>query len=250
MKIETMALRLRLPFIRKNYQQVIEQAENDKWGYEEFLETLLEQECELRGVNRVQKRISQAHFPYKMALQEFQMAHLSVYLQHQIRKLGTLEFVENKENILLIGNPGTGKTALAVSLGMEACLKGKSILFVNVPNLLLEIKEIMGKDEITRYRKRFENYDLVIVDESGYCTFDKSAGEVLFNLLSNRNEKGSIIITSNLTLDRGKEVFNDVVLTTAMVDRLAYKAYMLDMTGDSYRLRQTRQWQKRMESKE
>ena len=133
---------------------------------------------------------------------------------------------------------------------MAVYLKGKSILFVSVLCLLLAIKKIKGMDQMTCCRKRFENYDLVIVDELGYSPFDKSAGEILFNLLSNRNEKGSIIITSNLTLDRCKEVFNDVVLTAAMVDRLVYKAYMLEMTGDSYRIRQTRKWQKSMESKE
>lgn len=243
MTIEEMALRLRLPFIRYNYKDAIQQAEEGTYGYGEFLEYLLASECEMRGNNRIRKNMAHAHFPYKISLQEFKTSHFSSDLQRQIRKLSTLEFINNKENVILIGNPGTGKTALSVALGIEACLRGKSVLFVNVPNLLLEIKEVMGKNEVTRYRKRFENYDLVIVDELGYCTFDKSAGEVLFNLLSNRNEKGSIIITSNLLLKQWKEVFNDVVLTTAMVDRLAYKAYLLDMTGESYRIRETKEWQ-------
>lgn len=243
MTIEEMALRLRLPYIRFNYKEAIELAEEGSYGYEEFLEQLLANECEMRGNNRIRKNILRAHFPYKISLQEFKTAHFPLDLQRQVKKLASLEFIDNKENVILIGNPGTGKTALSIALGMEAIMKGKSVLFVNVPNLLLEIKEVMGKNEVTRFRKKFENYDLVIVDELGYCTFDRSAGEVLFNLLSNRNEKGSIIITSNLLLKRWKEVFNDVVLTTAMVDRLAYKAYLLDMTGESYRIRETRQWQ-------
>ncbi|MCF0258239.1 MAG: ATP-binding protein, partial [Erysipelotrichaceae bacterium] len=107
-----------------------------------------------------------------------------------MRKLGTLGFAENKKPRLLIENSGTGKTVLAVSLGMEVYLKGKSILFVSVLCLLLAIKKIKGMDQMTCCRKRFENYDLVIVDELGYSPFDKSAGEILFNLLSNRNEKG------------------------------------------------------------
>lgn len=147
----------------------------------------------------------------------------------------TLEFIDNKQNIILIGNPGTGKTALSIALGTEACQQGKKVLFVSIPTLLIELKEAMNQNQITMYKRKFESYDLVILDELGYCTFDQERGEILFNLLSSRNEKGAMIITSNLTFDRWNEVFKDQVLTGAIIDRLAYMSYLIDMSGESYR---------------
>ena len=108
---------------------------------------------------------------------------------------------------------------------------------------MIEIKEQMNLNQLTRYKKRFEKYDLVILDELGYVSFDKEGCEILFNLLSNRNDKGSIIITTNLTFDRWEEIFKDAMLTGAMVDRLAYKAHILDLSRDiSHRYEETLSW--------
>ena len=148
----------------------------------------------------------------------------------------------------LLRNPGTGKTALAVAHGMKACLMNRCVLFVNVSNLLIELKEAMNLNQISRYKKRFEKYDLVILDELGYCSFDKERGEILFNLLSSRNEKKATIITSNLTFDRWNEIFNDSVLAGAMIDRMAYKSHLINMTGDSYRIMATKEWNEKHKS--
>lgn len=245
--IKFYARKLRLPFIRKNLDAFLEEMELDQPGYEEFLACYLKNEYEVRCENSIQKRIQTAKFPYRIHLDEFRREHLSEPVQAKIRELETLNFIENNENLILIGNPGTGKSALSIALGMKACMKQKSVLFANVPNMLIEIKEAMSRNEITRYRQKFESYDLVILDELGYCTFDFEAGEVLFNLLSNRNEKGSIIVSSNLPLTKWHEVFRDKTLTTAMIDRLAYKAHMIDMSGDSYRIKATLEWMGRKE---
>jgi DNA replication protein DnaC len=153
-----------------------------------------------------------------------------------------LSFIDQGRNIILVGNPGVGKTHTAIGLGIKACMERKSVLFITVPNLITELKENMTLNQLTNYKKKFINYDLVILDELGYISFDKQGSELLFNLLSMRSEQKSIIITTNLAFSRWQEIFHDPALTAAMVDRLTYKAYVINITGDSYRLRVTKEW--------
>ena len=242
MSIKENANFLLMPYIKNNYQLIIEEATNKELSYEEFLEELLQGEVDLRKQNSLSKRIRYAHFPNKITFSDFKLDHFSVEIRQKIKELQTLKFIERNENIILIGNPGTGKSALSIALGMKACMEYKTVLFISVPLLLIEISEAMSNNQILNYKKKFEKYDLVILDELGYCSFSKQAGEVLFNLLSSRNEVGSIIITSNLTMDSWTEVFKDTVLTGAIVDRLANRAHMIDMSGESYRIKQTKDW--------
>lgn len=245
MSIKEIAGILKLPYIKNNYEAAIKEAHISEMNHKEFLEKILQNELDLRNSNSIRNKIKNAKFPYKICLDDYERNHLSVEIKQKIRVLETLEFMENGENIILIGNPGTGKTALSIALGMKACQLGKNVLFISVPNLLIELKEAMALKQITRYKRKFESYDLVILDELGYCTFDKERGEVLFNLLSSRNDKGSMIITSNLTFDRWNEIFNDQVLTGAMIDRLAYKSHLINMSGESYRIIATQKWNER-----
>lgn len=242
MSIESYAATLKMPYTRTNYSLIVEQANREAMSYEDFLELILKNEVILRSQNGIKTKIRQAKFPKKMLLSDFKRNHLPVEIKQKIRELESLNFIENNENIILIGNPGTGKTALSTALGMQACLANKTVLFISVPNLLIELREAMSLNQINKYKRKFERYDLVILDELGYCTFDQQSGEILFNLLSNRNNNGSIIITSNLVFDRWNEVFKDKILTAAMVDRLAHKAHLIDMSGESYRIRETQDW--------
>ena len=242
MSIKENANFLLMPYIKNNYQLIIEEATNKELSYEEFLDELLQGEVDLRKQNSLDRRIRQAHFPNKITFADFKLDHLSIEIKQKIKELQTLKFIERNENIILVGNPGTGKSALSIALGMKACMEYKTVLFISVPLLLIEISEAMSNNQILNYKRKFEKYDLVILDELGYCSFSKQAGEVLFNLLSSRNEIGSIIITSNLTMDKWTEVFKDTVLTGAIVDRLANKAHMIDMSGESYRIKQTKDW--------
>jgi DNA replication protein DnaC len=140
---------------------------------------------------------------------------------------------------------GAGKTHYSIGLGIKACLNGKSVLFKSVPNLIIELKEAMSMSQLTSYKRKFATYDLVVLDELGYVSFDKAGCEILFNLLSERNDKGSIIITTNLNFDRWEEIFKDAMLTGAMVDRLAHKAHIIELAREnSHRFEETIEWLK------
>lgn len=245
MSIKESAVALKLPYIKNNYEEALKEAHLKDMNFEQFLDWILKEELEQRQANSIKTKIRNAKFPYKMILDDYEREHLSIEIRQKIKVLETLEFVDNGENIILIGNPGTGKTALSIALGMKLCQSQKNVLFISVPNLLIELKEAMSKNQITQYKKKFESYDLVILDELGYCSFDKERGEILFNLLSSRNTRGSMIITSNLSFERWNEIFNDHVLTGAMIDRLAYKSHLIDMSGESYRILATKKWNER-----
>ena len=140
------------------------------------------------------------------------------------------------------GNPGTGKTHMAIGLGIRACMNNYKVLFTTVPRLITQIKESRSDSWRRQLENRFEKYDLVICDEFGYISFDKEASELLFTHLSLRAGRKATIITTNLSFDRWSEIFGDPVLTAAMVDRLTHKAFLINMNGESYRVKETKSW--------
>ena len=243
MDIADIAGKLKLSYVRQHYMDEVTQAEHTKISYEDFLKKLLEGELQRRKENGVTRRIRYAKFPIKKYLTDFDRTKYGNEFNSKFDELETLKFIDNKENIILIGTPGAGKTHYAIGIGMQACLSGKTVLFVSVPNLIIELKEAMSQNQLSLYRRKFEKYDLVILDELGYVSFDKSGCEILFNLLSNRNDKGSILITTNLIFDRWEEIFKDTMLTGAIIDRLAHKAHILDISRDkSHRFEETIAW--------
>ena len=230
--INEFASKLKLPYIRDNFQQLIDEARHTKIDYDKFLLNLLEYEWQRRMESGITRRLKEAKFPLRKYLVDFDRTKYDPAFLSKFEELETLEFIDNKENIILIGTPGAGKTHYAIALGISACLKGKSVLFATIPDLIIELKEAMSSLQISNFRRKFERFNLVILDELGYVSFDKFGCEMLFNLLSSRNDKGSIIITTNLTFDRWEEVFNDPTLTGAMIDRLAHKAHILDISRE------------------
>ncbi len=238
-----MAYALKLPYMRENYNELVKEAKHTDMSYEDILKIYLEREYRLRKENGVKNRIRNAKFPIKKYLEDFDTTKYPKEYIAKFKEINTLNFVKEKENIIIIGNPGCGKSHYATALGMKACMEGMSVLFVSVPNLVIELKEAMSQSRLNNYKKKFDKYSIIILDELGYVSFDKEGCEILFNLLSNRNDKGSIIITTNLSFDRWEEIFKDPMLTGAMVDRLAYKAYIMDFSRDvSHRYEETVAW--------
>jgi len=205
----------------------------------DFLQDLMQKETDLRLENGKRARIKKANFPYKKYLADLERENLPKDGRDKLGILETLEFIKEHQNVVLAGNPGTGKTHIAIGLGMKACMEGYKVLFVTVPYLVNRLKESKGNLTITNLYRQFENYDLIIMDELGYISFDKEGGELLFSLISLRAEKKSTLITTNLSFDKWEEIFNDPIMTTAIIDRLTHKSHVINMTGESYRLKET-----------
>ena len=179
--------------------------------------------------HREVRNIKEARFPLKKHLVDFKRDKYDNEFLPKFEELETLGFITNKENIILIGTPGAGKTHYSIALGIAACMKGYSVLFASIPNLIVDLKETMNNNQFNSYRRHFERYDLVILDELGYVSLEKSGCEMLFNLISSRNDKGSILLTSTLLLTVGKRFSETLLFTGALITRLAHKAHILDI---------------------
>jgi len=186
-------------------------------------------------------QIRNAQFPSRMYLSDLDRSQLPPAAREKLPILERLDFITSAQNVILAGNPGTGKTHIAIGLGLKACIQGYKVLFTTVHRLLTQLRESHAGRTLRQVEAQFEKYDLVICDEFGYVSFDKQGAELLFNHLSLRTGRKSTIITTNLGFDRWEEIFGDPVLTAALVDRLTHKAYLIDMNGESYRMKQTRE---------
>lgn len=233
---------LRLPTFRENYESAALEAVNESLSFEQYLHGLLQQEYEARAENRKKARIRQAGFPQLKYLQDLSREDLPREAFERLPQLERLDFIRNGRNLILAGNPGTGKTHLALGLGIKACTEGFRVLFTTVPRMLTQIRESRSEKILSKLEHRFEKFDLVICDEFGYISYDKQGAELLFNHLSLRAGLKSTIITTNLSFDRWPEIFGDPTLTAAMVDRLTHRAFLINMNGKSYRVKETRQW--------
>ena len=230
---------LRLPVFRRDYKELATEAARQGLDYEAYLVKLMEREYELRIENRKKAQIRNARFPSKMYLSDLERDQLPPGAREKLPLLERLVFIPAAQNVILSGNPGTGKTHIAIGLGLKACMQGYKVLFTTVHRLLTQLRESHSGRTLKQVEAQFEKYDLVICDEFGYVSFDKQGSELLFNHLSLRTGRKSTIITTNLGFDRWEEIFGDPVLTAALVDRVTHKAYLVNMSGDSYRLKET-----------
>ena len=216
-----------------------ETVQEEATDYGDYLHRLLTYEMAEAEKRAKERRIRCAGFPYRKYLEDLELGCLPKGMQKRLPELATLEFIRQGQNLILTGNPGTGKTHTAIGLGMKACEQGYRVLYTTVPYLVTELKECNDAKKLRSFERRFENYDLVIADELGYISFDREGADLLFSNLSLRAASKSTIITSNLTFERWDEVFGDAAITGALVDRLTYKAILVDMEGESYRYRET-----------
>jgi len=241
-KILQFAKELKLPHTARYFKEDITEANNENKSYEDFLADLLEKEYDLRKDNGVKNRIRNGRFPYKKYIEDLVIEDLPQDARNKIKVFSSLEFIETGQNIILAGNPGTGKTHMAIGLGIKACTAGYTVLFTTIPLLVNELKECRSDKTLRAFENRFQKYDLIIADELGYISFDKEASELLFTYLSLRAGRKSTIITTNLSFERWDEIFKDPVMTAAMIDRLTHKSYIVNMNGNSYRLKETKLW--------
>lgn len=226
---------LKLKGINAHFEELMAESSD----YEEYLHKLLMYEVEEKDKRAIECRIRNAHLPYQKYIEDIEIDCLPIDMQKKLPELATLDFIEKGKNIIMTGNPGTGKTMVSVALALKACMNGYKVLFTTVPLLVTTLKECNSAKTLRYFENRFEKYDLVVADELGYTSFDREGTDLLFNNLSLRAARKSTIITSNLSFERWVEVFGDPTVTSAMVDRLTYKAILIDMEGDSYRLRET-----------
>jgi len=235
--IKLYAHTLKLPTLVSG-QDIIRQAEETGLGYEEFLCEVLFREIRQREENQQRRRVRQAHFPLEKCLDSFEWKHLIHVEAALIWQLASGEFVERKENVIMIGNPGTGKTHLAIGLGRRLCSQGFKVRYDTAGSLATELVEAQEDRTLRQLEKTLLKVDLLILDELSYVSFTRSQGELLFQVLSERNERGSVIITTNLEFSRWTEMFPDAMMTAALIDRLTHNAHILNMNGESYRLKE------------
>ncbi len=238
------ASELKLNVIKSDLEETIDDAQNNNLSYEEFLCRLLQKEHDIRNYNLIQSRIKTAVFPYKKYFEDLEIGSLPEDAQNKLKHLSSLKFIQEGQNVILAGNPGTGKTHIAIALGIKACLEGYKVLFATVPLFITQLKELKSSKSLRGFQNKLAKYDLVILDEFGYISSDKEGAELLFTNISIRTGSKSTILTTNLAFDRWNEILGDPVMTAALTDRLTYKSFVINMNGNSYRLKETKAWLK------
>lgn len=236
--LEAQLRELNLTNMARHIETHLRQARDSGCDYEQFLMELTEMELRTRAEHREQRRIKEARFPMIKSLELFDFDAAPELDRRLVRELAGGEYLAAHRNIILLGKSGTGKTHLAMALGIEACRHNHRVRFTTGHALANELIEARGEKELSRVIGRYARYDLVIVDELGYVPFSREGAELLFQVLAERHERTSVIITTNLGFADWTQVFGDANMTAALLDRLTHRAHIIECTWESYRLRQ------------
>jgi DNA replication protein DnaC len=228
---------LKAPSLAAAVERLAERARAESWTHEEFLAACLQREVAAREAHGGEGRIRAAHFPARKSLEDFDVEHQRSLKRETLAHLGTLDFITARENVVFLGPPGTGKTHLAVGLGVRACQAGHRTAFATAAEWVARLAEAHHAGRLQAELTKLGRVPLLIVDEVGYIPFEAEAANLFFQLVSSRYEQASLIVTSNKPFGRWGEVFGDDVVAAAMIDRLVHHAEVVSLKGDSYRLK-------------
>jgi len=228
---------MKAPSMAAAIERLAERARSDGWTHEEFLAACLEREVAARQANGGELRIRAAKLPARKSLEEFDFDHQRSLKRDQIAHLGALDFIAARDNVVFLGPPGTGKTHLAIGLTIRACQAGHRVAFATAAQWVDRLAEAHQAGTLHDELARLGRYPLLVIDEVGYIPFEADAANLFFQLVSARYERASVIVTSNKPFGRWGEVFGDPVVAAAMIDRLVHHAEVVNLKGDSYRLK-------------
>lgn len=236
-EIAFLARELKTPVIGETFTALGDQAREAGWSHEEYLAAVLGRQVASRTANGTRMRISAAHFPQVKTMQDFTFDHIPATTRDVVAHLGTCTFIAKRENVVLLGPPGTGKTHLAIALGIKAAEASYPVLFDSATGWIHRLAQAHAKGSLERELRRLNRYRLLIIDEVGYLPLDAAAAALFFQLVASRYETGSIVVTSNLPFSRWGETLGDDVVAAATIDRLVHHAHVIALDGDSYRTR-------------
>jgi DNA replication protein DnaC len=226
---------LKAPTLAREHAAVARRAQEGGWTYEAYLLELLDLEVRSRNAHTAQRLLREARFPDLKTFEQLDWDALQGVSRQKVMELASGRFLDKAENIVIVGPIGTGKTHLAIALGVEAAKRRTSVAFVRAADLVRQLTEARDRHELGRLQRRLYKATLLIVDELGFVPFGRDGGELLFNLLADRHERRSTILTTNLAFSEWVGIFADEKLTTALLDRLAQHVHVLTTRGESYR---------------
>jgi DNA replication protein DnaC len=235
--IEAHAIELKLPTVRRRFRSLAEEALREQQTPVAYLAALLEAEMTERSERRERRRLIEARFPVIKRLEDFRFSDNPKIPQATIAALAEGSWIDDRESVILIGESGTGKTMLATALGVCACQQGRRVRFTTLAGLANELQEAESRRELARVVARYARTELVVLDELGYLALPEGAAELVFQVISERNERASLIVTTNLPFGEWTKVFPDARLAKAVVDRITHRAHIIETGTESWRFR-------------